>query len=86
MDSYPLYIDSDQLTKLATSKSVNQANREKWIESVLHDYETHRQKDFFKKIDPAIEYVDAFGDAIIHVDTWFAMMDFIRTGRDPVQR
>lgn len=83
MYSFPLYIDSDQLAKLSTSDNGNQENREKWAESVIRDYESHCQKDFFTEIDPAIEYVDAFANATIHVDAWFVMMDFIRKGRNP---
>ena len=83
MDSFPLYFDSDKLASISSSYDMKQIPKKEWAETAMRDFETQCKTGFFTKMDPAIDYVDVFADAIIHVDAWFAMMDFMRPGRNP---
>jgi hypothetical protein len=83
MDSIPLYFDQDQLANISSSYNVKHSKEKEAVESAIKELDIQSKSSYFTEMESAIDYVDKYADAIIHVNTWFVMMDFIHIDKDP---
>ena len=83
MDSIPLFFDQDQLANISSSRNAKHIIEKEFIESAIKELDIQNKRNYFAEMESAIDYVDKHADAIIHVNAWFVLMDFIHLDKDP---